>query len=450
MDAGQARAILWQHLASLGAGSFTAGADPTAVLPAAALADELAALHRARGADGVRRAGRDYAALWARTFPTLLRHLRGRPEAALRLFCDEVYPYVRGDARAGRIERAERGRFAVVLAGGLDAEYLAGMLEGFVAASGATATASHVGGERYTVAYRIPAVDRPRRLTVLLGVLRVPLLLTAALAATVALAFAATVGDALHALDALAVLAGAVGAQAGANALHDLRSPRLGGLSAATAPRPWIWTQAIGGYVAAAGGAAWLVWHGRIAILGFAAVGLLLSLLYIPLRDAGLGPLTAGFVHGPVILAGATVALAGDTQSMLSLAGAMVLPATALGAFAAAIVFLDDVADRPLDEAGGKRTLAVRLPRRQHVNGLAIVLAAGVAATAAAAWHVAGPFVAVAAGFPVLLAAAAVARSTARNIDDPRRLASARLGALATHVTASVLLVAAAFAGGTA
>jgi 1,4-dihydroxy-2-naphthoate octaprenyltransferase len=446
VDGGQARAILWQHLASLGAARPATGADPTAIVPVEALAADLAALRTAHGTHAVRGAGRAYAALWARTFPTLVRHLRGRPEAALRLFCDEVYPYLRGDARAGRIERTTRGRFVVLLAGGLDPEYVAGLLEGFVAASGATGQAAHVGRERFTVAFRIPAADQPRRLAVLLGVLRVPLLLTAALGATVALAFAATVVRAAHPLDAVAVLVGAVGAQAGANALHELRAPRLRGIAAATAPRPWIWLQAGGGYTAAAAAAAWLVWHGHHAILAFAAAGLLLSLLYIPLRDAGLGPATAGFVHGPLIFAGAAIALAGTGTDAALLVGALLLPAMALGAFTAAIVFLDDVADRPLDEAGGKRTLAVRLPRRQHASGLAAVLAFGVAATAAAAWHSAGP-VAVVVALPVAAAAFEVARSTTRNVDDPRRLSSARLGALGTHVTASVALATAGLLG---
>lgn len=439
--AGRVRAVLWQHAA--GPGVLQTGHDPTAIVPASGFADALAGLRRAAGNDAVRDAGREYARLWASTFPVLMRHLRGRPETALRLFCDEVYPYLRDDARAARIARIGAGRARLLLASDVDAEYVAGLVEGFLEAAGAHGTATHEGQDRFEVRYRVVATERLRRLTLWLGVVRLPLLLTSALAATVAIAALAAAGHAGPILDALAVLAGAIGAQAGANAVHDLRSPRLSGLGETPAPRPFMIAQALVGYAAAASATAWLLWQGRWWILAFAAGGLLFSVAYAWLRDFGLGPALAGTVHGPLIFTGAGVALAAGPDAAWLLGP----PALALGALAAAVVHLDDLSDRPLDEAGGKRTLAVRLPRRQQFTTLLVILALAAAAALATFVVLARTGtpsgllgIGASAALPAVFLAVSAARTTARFADDPRRLAPARLLMLAAHVAASAAL----------
>src|SRR5205823_4731692 len=145
----------------------------------------------------------------------------------------------------------------------------------------------------------------------------------------------------------------------------------------------------------------------------------------------GYGPLLAGITYGPLMAAGAFAAVAPAGLAPLLRAGPL-LAMLPLGAFAAALLYLDDLADRPLDEAGGQRTLLVRLPRRIHLAGYALLLAGG-AGTLLLALNRLAPAaqpLAVALALP----AAALCVQVRRHLDDPHRLGPARLGTLALLV----------------
>lgn len=451
MHEGQVRAILWRHATrhdAVPAPSRTVTEptlpaplpDPNALLPADDLAQRLAAIPE----DGQRRLAADYARLWARTFRTLVTHLRGRPECALALFADEVYPFLRGDRLAARVESASRGRATVTLAGGLPDAYLAGLAEAFVALSGAHARASVAAPGRVEVTYAIAPADRLARIVQHAASLRLNLVLAALLAAVLGIALAIGQDATVPAPRAAAVLGGIAAAQLAGNALHALRHGHPAGPLAPLRASPAALKAqlAFAGTLALAA-AGWLAATGTPLVLAFAAAGAAAGLLYAPLRDRGLGPAVTAVLYGPLIAQGALHAFAIG----VSHAGHLALLAWTFvpGALAAASLYIDDLADAPLDEAGGKRTLAVRLPGRVQGAVYTGLLSLGLAPLL---WLVARPgyaWATLAAAATALLLALLVRRS----LGDPRRLAPVRLGTQVLHVGATALAaIAAAAAGG--
>lgn len=413
-------------------------ADPNALVPADELGRVLAALPVA----DQRRLARDYVALWGRTFNTLVTHLRGRPERALALFADEVYPFLRGHRLAARVESASHRRATLALAGGLPDAYLCGLVEGFVGLSGAQAAATATAPGRIDVAYRVPPADRLARLAQHAAELRLNLVVAALLAASLGIALAAAQGAPLPGVRVALVLAGVAAAQLAANALHALRYDHPAGpLAPLRAGRAALLAQlALAGIVALAC-AAWLAATGAPLVLLFAAVGLATGLLYGPLRDRGLGPLVILALYGPLVVEGALHAFAVGAHHVdhVALLRWSLVP----GALAAATLYLDDLADAPLDEAGGKRTLAVRLPRRSQGVVYTGLLSIGLAPLIA----LLGDRSLAVAALVLALGALALAVQVRRALEDPRRLAPARLGTQALHAAATIALVA-ALAGG--
>lgn len=426
MAPGQVRAVLLQHLQGRPA---TPAQDPAGFVPAPTLETALDAMSPAEQ----RGRGHDYVRLWARTFPTLVRQLRGRPEEALRLWCQEVYPYLRGERRAARIEAQDLGTAKILLADDLPPAYLAGLVEAFVGLSRADAEARPLGDQTFQVTFRVHPSDRLAWGIRAVAELRIPLLLTAALAAVFGIALA---GGGTAWWDGPLALLAVLGAQAAANALQDLRS-RAGNPLRVREPRLWHWLVLGGGYTVAAAATAYFVLLGRWGVLAFAAAGLLLSLAYPPIRDRGLGPVFAGISHGPLIVAGTLYALTGDLAGHDPLT--VLLLSLPLAALTAAILYTDDLADRPLDEASGKRTLAVRIPQGRHLFAYAVLLGLGIAtalAVAATVTRVGAALVALVA----LPTAWILLRSVQHHLDDPRHLAGARLGTIALHTLTTVAL----------
>jgi 1,4-dihydroxy-2-naphthoate octaprenyltransferase len=424
------RAILGHHLAAHRGQSATPGGDPNALGPVEDLARQLRELAAQEGPDALRRAAADYVALWSRTFRTLVRQLRGRPDRALALFAAEVYPFLRGDRLAARLESSQPGRVRLRLLGDLPDAYLAALVESFVAQTGAQCQVRAMGDGLFEASYRIPPRHRTAHWAQYLARLRFPLVLAALAACLLGVAMAAArSGQALPALRVLAVLAGGVAAQLGANAWHDLRHASPAGPLALAAPsRRQNLLQARLGFGTAGLCGAWLALDAPVVLL-FAALGILASTLFGHLRAKGLGPIVAAATYGPLMAGGAYHAFVPlDLSPAVALPN--LVPTMALGLTAAALLHLDDLADRPLDQAGGNRTLAVRLPQRRQAFLLdAVVL---LAVGASVWWLWATP------GLPFAVAAAALALPILaiahRSLDDPAGLAPARLGAVLLHL----------------
>ncbi len=438
---GQIRAVLWQHLHAHAPHVPAAPqVDPNDLLDAEGFVAALQELRLQGGDRALREAGASYAALWARTFRTLVKHLRGHPGHTLRVWSEEVYPFLRGDRLAARAEAHAPHIFDVVVHRDLPGEYLAGFLQAFIELSHAEADVE-VRGDTLRVHYRVKPTERVVRLVYVLAQLRVPLLLTSLLAALVGTMLAWRHGFPAPWWLVVAVLWGTVSAQSGANAFHDL-SGRPRPLTAPGPTRGWLLFQAIGSYAVAAAAMGIIIWSGRPGIVVYAVAGLLLGLMYRSLRDEGWGPFIAALSHGPLTVWGSFHAFAGPI--ILTPVPAIIL-AMPTGLLAAAILYLDDLADRPLDEAAGKRTLVVRLPRRRHVALLAILLAAALGALAivlaweGTAWVAGAAVLAIVAGILI--------QTVRRNIDDPSGLAPARMGILGLFVAAVALLLAAQTGG---
>ncbi|HUR24677.1 MAG TPA: hypothetical protein VM327_01515 [Candidatus Thermoplasmatota archaeon] len=445
MEHGQVRAILGRH-AQHGPGAVVLppavgrAVDPTLLVPASSLRKAL----EVHDAAAQRALAHDYVQLWSRTFRTLAQHLRGRPERALALFAEEVYPFLRGDRRAARVERLAAREARVLLADDLPAPYLCGLLEGFVGLSGASATARADGNGAFAVSFRVAAPERAARLAQHLATLRLPLLACAALAAMTGVALASLHAD-IGPARATLVVAGAISAQAGASALVDLTARRPGGPLRASSPsRPVLVAQAaLASLLAIAAGA--LLALDTPAVLVFAGTGLLAGLLLPRLLGRGFGPFAAVLLYGPLIGLGAFHAFdVGADHLRHARLGMVTLP---LAFLAAAFLFLNDLADRPLDEAGGKRTLAVTLPRRRQALLYSGFLAAALLSLLAAALIVGRPVLALAA-MVLVVPAALLSLRVARQLDDPHGLAPARLGTSAILLATGLIVLVAILPGG--
>ncbi|HUR61021.1 MAG TPA: hypothetical protein VM286_01485 [Candidatus Thermoplasmatota archaeon] len=426
------------HEGLQGVAGAAAVPDPNSLVPAQPLRATLEDLARSQGEQAVRAVAADYAALWARTFRTLVVHLRGRPERALALFAEEVYPFLRGDRLAARIESAAPGRARILLANDLPEAYLAGLVEAFVGLSRARARCEAVGEGLFEVRFKVVGSDRLARASQQMTVLRVPLLVAALLATLLGIVLAYREVGALEPWRVAATLVGALAAQAAASALHDRRTPHPAGILSPLQPsRPLLGRIMVGGY-ALAGLLGLLLAVAAPVVLAFALAGLVVSALFGRFRSNGFGPPLAGLTYGPLMAEGALHAAAPAAAGHLA-HPALALATIPLGALAAAILYLDDLADRPLDEAGGQRTLLVRLPRGIHFTGYAVLVSLGLgslflflraSAPAAQPWLL-----------PLAALAAYLLVSVHRHLDDPHRLGPARLGTLALHIASAAILL---------
>lgn len=407
---GQVRRVLVAHAR----GAVEDHLDPNGLRPAAELARAVADDH---GRDDGRKLAHAYVALWARTFRPLVRHLRGRPERAMHVFAAEVYPYLRGDRLASRVDQVGPRGGRLVLAGGLPEGYRVGLAESFVALSGARVEAESE-GDVVHLRWRLSGLDRLSRWAQGMAILRVPLVAAALLSVALGLALALNLHGSLDPGRAALVLVGAVSAQAAANALQDRRHGRAVGLLGPLQAGPRLLNATVRGGYALAGVCALVLAVEQPLVLLLAGAGLGVSALFGRFRDHGLGPLLAGLTYGPLLPLGVVIAMGGITAD----AWVHMLGTLPLGLLASAMLYLDDMADRPLDEASGQRTLLVRLPKESRFAGLAGIVVAALALCLAHAWGGPGQVPALA-----LAAVGALALvEVHRHADDPRRLAPAR------------------------
>jgi 1,4-dihydroxy-2-naphthoate octaprenyltransferase len=408
------------------------GADPNTLIPAQYLRASLVELQQREGAEALRKEAAAYVQLWARTFKGLVRQLRGRPERALSLFASEVYPYLRGDRLAARVEDVRPGEARLVLATDLPDAYLEGLVASFVALSGAEVE-SRMEGTTCRVQWHVGGVDRIVRAAQLLAALRIPLVVAALLSVCTGILLSWRVGHPVQWVRSGLILLGALAAQAAANAWHDLQSPHPAGPLGPVRPSARLMNATVrGGYVLAGGIGFYLAW-GHLWVLAFAVAGLVVSALFGKFRNHGLGPLLAGITYGPLLPLGVLVALGPLHARDLALLG-YTLP---LGLLAAATLYVDDLADRPLDEAGGQRTLIVRLAPKNRLVGFAVLAVGALASLVGAMPSLLGRDLLL--GTTLAAVVILLVVQVGQNLDDPRRLAPARFGTFILLLATAIL-----------
>lgn len=199
--------------------------------------------------------------------------------------------------------------------------------------------------------------------------------------------------DALTWLPALAALLGALLLQVGTNLANDYYDHVKGADSADRAgptrasasgaiPARRVRDAAFYTFLAAALVGVYLVTVGGITILFIGVAAIASGLLYTagpkPLGYVGLGDLWVFAFFGPVAVAGTVYVQSGTWEPGAFLWG------VAVGAWATAILVVNNLRDIPTDRAAGKRTLAVRLgedgTRGEYLGLMAVVLVVPLAA----------------------------------------------------------------------
>ena len=190
--------------------------------------------------------------------------------------------------------------------------------------------------------------------------------------------------------------------------------------------------------LAVAAGAALAATRGP-SILVLGAIGIASGLFYVapPFRFAscGFGEILIGINFGVLCVMGAYYV---QTRTVTWESLVASLP---LAVLIAAVVFINEFQDMEADARAGKRTLVVRLGRRNASRAFGFIAAAAFApVVAGVAARLLPPHTLIAlAALPVALRAAAVAR---RHYDSPKELAPANALTILAHTLAGALLAA--------
>lgn len=324
---------------------------------------------------------------WASMFNNLVKQLQGRPQKMMEIFCTEVHPYFLNDPGASAIITSAEDHFVLAMDNGLLEAFKTGLVKGFCDIVGADATVVKQGGH-YRVGWKIREdTPVPSRWALLVNATRMPFLTASVIPVLVGTAIAWREGS-LDLANFFLTLFGAASFHIGANVINDYFDHRSGADEANLTPTPFSGgsrliqrglfkpDQTLGlaaGFYAlgAAFGVALIVRTGwQVALFGLA--GFLAGFLYTapPFRlvHRGFGELAVGLGFGPIILLGSYWV---QTQMFNVEPLIASLP---IGLLVAAILYINEVPDRPWDQRAGKETLVVRLSDRSIIAGYAILM----------------------------------------------------------------------------
>ena len=324
---------------------------------------------------------------WASMFRNLVRQLQGRPQKMLEIFCTEVHPYFLNEPGASSILESAPDHFALRLDNGLLEGFKIGLVKGFCDIVGGDARVRKE-GDVYHVTWTIrDATPEPSRWALLVNATRLPFLTASVVPALLGTAIAWKDGALDLALFAL-TLVGAACFHIGANIINDYFDHRSGADEANLTPTPFsggsrliqrglygpkdtrnlaLIFYSLGGLT----GLALLALSGW-PVLFFGLAGFLLGWLYTapPARLAhrGLGELAVAVGFGPVIVQGSYWVQTGRLSAEAFVAS---IP---LALLIAAVLYINEIPDRPWDARAGKRTLVTRLPAEWAVRGYALLM----------------------------------------------------------------------------
>ncbi len=333
---------------------------------------------------------------WGNMFRNLVKQLRGNPQKMLEIFCTEVHPYFLNDPGASAVVSSGPDRFVLKLDNSLEEGFKRGLVEGFVALTGADAVVERRGDE-WVVTWQITAATpRPSKLALFTNAVRAPFL--TATFVPVLLGTAVAANDGFFAWDLfLLVFVGSALMHLGINVVNDYFDHRSGVDEANLTPTPFSGGSRviqrgfmsprgvlelslsltflgvlIGLYLAFARG-----WE----VLAIGLTGFLLGTLYtmppVRLAHRGFGEVAVFIGFGPVIVLGAYF-----VQAQAFSLGAL-WASLPVGALIAGVLYINQFPDKNWDAKAGKRNLVVRLSDSAALSGyLALMAGAYVAVVA--------------------------------------------------------------------
>ena len=327
---------------------------------------------------------------WASIFKNLVNQLQGRPQKMMEIFCWEVHPYFLNDGTASAIVESKPNQFVLRLDNGLLEEFKIGLVEGFVEIVGGKPSVTARPDGTYQVTWEIlKDTPQPSKMALLINATRMPFLTATAVPVLLGTAIAWKDGFLNVPLFLVTLLSVACYHMA-TNLINDYFDFGSGADNANLTPTPFsggsrviqrglmpptaVRNLAILFYVIGAALGLILVAARGIEVLALGLAGFLVGYVYTapPFRlvHRGVGEILVGLGFGPLIVVGAYFVQSGRWSAEAFYAS---LPVALL---IAAVLYINEIPDKPWDAKAGKRTLIVRMSSATAVNGyLAIMMA---------------------------------------------------------------------------
>lgn len=456
----------WQKLAAqVGAPDFR-HMDPDENTPMEPFNQAVLYIDRVVGSgDGgkIREITRASVMSWARIFRNLVNQLQGRPWKMIEIFCTEVHPYFLDDFNASRLINSSPTEAVVRLDNGLLGDFKVGLLEGFVEITGADASVEERADGTYHITWKIHRdAPQPSKFALLINATRAPFLTAAAVPVLLGTAIAWRHGALNFGLFLITFIA-AVGFQMGANAMNDYFDHTSGADEANLSPGPFfggsrviqrgllqplqVRNLALALFsIGALLGLVLAVLTGRpLEIVALGIVGIAIGILYtappVNLAARGWGEFALGIAFGPLIVVGTYFVQTGEWSFEAFYAS---LPVALL---ITAVLYINEIPDRPWDLRAGKRTLVVRLPIQTALKGYSALIVATYLLILIGALLNVLPLVALIALATAPLAWNAI-RVLGRNYRFPYRLVPANANTIFVHLLTGLLLFYAYIAAG--
>lgn len=405
--------------------------------------------------DKIREITRASVAAWARIYKNLVNQLQGRPQKILEIFCTEVHPYFLNDLRASQIVRSAKNEFVLRLDNGLLEEFKIGLIEGFVDVVGADAAVVKQADGSYHVTWKLRRdVPEPSKFALLINATRAPFLTATAVPVLLGTAIAWKDGALNFGLFLLTLIATAC-FHIGANVINDYFDHRSGADPANFTPGPFSGGSrviqrgllevdqvrrlafAFYGVGATLGLMLMLLTGHPLEILALGLAGFVMGYIYtmppIRLAHRGLGELAVAVAFGPLIVVGSYFVQTGHWSLEALYAS---LPVALL---IAAVLYINEVPDRPWDARVGKRTLVTRLSKARVIDGYAALMGGTYVLIGLGAVLGLMPLPTVIALATIPLALSAL-RTLRKNFQFPYRLIPANAYTIFAHLLTGLLL----------
>jgi 1,4-dihydroxy-2-naphthoate octaprenyltransferase len=398
---------------------------------------------------------------WASIFKNLVNQLQGRPQKMMEIFCWEVHPYFLNDGTASSIVESKPSEFTLRLDNGLLPEFKIGLVEGFVEIVGGKPAVTARADGTYHVTWEIlKDTPQPSKMALFINAARLPFLTATVIPVLLGTIIAWKDGF-LNLPLFLLTLVGASCFHIAHNVINDYFDFVSGADNANLTPTPFSGGSRViqRGLMSPAGV--------RNLALVFYAIGAAIGLVLVALRGAevlwiGVAGFLAGFLYtapffravhrglgevfvalgfGPIVVLGAYFVQTGR------LSGETFVASLPIALLIAAVLYINEIPDRPWDAKAGKRTLVVRLSLPAAIRGYLLIVLAAYGAILAGVIAGVTP-AATLIGLLTIPMAWTAFNTLRRNYNYPYRLIPANAATVFLHLLTGLLLFAGYVVGG--